>query len=310
VGVDAWKTVVITAAAFSVVAAAPESTSAQGTRMAEQPLDGLHGGPVTTVNHPRGWFSFEIPQGWSIGRQNDEGMLVNPGLAGSDTLDALVLVTWGELEADRARMDVASLFPTVKAAIIQDLAAQSIQVNDSGAGPRVVPLAHTSGLVQEWPGKAGGRDVIVWFGGLVQDAHYFAVTAVVLAGKEERFLPGVRRLLYSVNARPPQRNAAAEQALAGAGYSAIETRPGGSRGSFSTIFEFSANNRVKKTMMMSGLVGLSADVGGSSEEWGTYEVVGDELTVSFRDGTDTLRLVVEGSQIVALARGERTYRRR
>jgi hypothetical protein len=277
--------------------------------MAEPPLDGLHTGPVTTVKHPRGWFTFEMPQGWSVGRQADDSMLINPGLAASDTLDALVLVTYGELDEAQARLDVSALFPQVKEAIIQDLAAQSIRVTDSSASPRLVRLAHATGLVQEWPGKAGDRDVRVWFGGLTQEGHYFAVTAVVLAGREERFLPGVRRLLHSVHARPPQRNTAAEQALACAQFSAIST-PGGSRGSFSTIFEFGANNRVKKTMMMSGLVGLSTDVGGSSEEWGSYEVTGDEVTLSFKDGQDTLGLVIDGGRIVALTRGDRTYRRR
>jgi hypothetical protein len=131
----------------------------------------------------------------------------------------------------------------------------------------------------------------------------------VLAGKEERYLPGVRRLLYSVNARPPQRNAAAEQALAGAEFSAIETRPGGRSGSFSTIFAFASSNRVKKTLMMGGMAGL-AGVGGSSEEWGGYEVIGDEVMLVFKDGHDTLRLVVEGGRIVAIARGDRVYRRK
>lgn len=278
--------------------------------MTTQALDGVHSGPVTVISHPRGWFTFEIPQGWTIARQADDSMMINPGLGTSDALDALIVVTYGELDAAQAQLDVAALFPTVKAAIIEDLASQSIQVTDSGAVPRLVRLAHTSGLVQEWPGKAGARDVRVWFGGLVKDGHYLAATAVVLAGVEERYLPGVKRLLFSVNPRPPQRNANAEQALAGARFAAIETRPGGSSGSFSTTLEFAAGLRVKKTMIISGMVGLSSSIGGESEDWGTYEVVGDEVTLSFKDSQDTLTLVVEQGQVVALQRNGRSYRRR
>lgn len=273
-------------------------------------LDGQYSGPVSTISHPRGWFSFEVPQGWAVAQQNDEAMIVNPGLSATDTLDALVVVSFGELEPDQAGKDAAALFPEVRAAIVQDLAAQSIVVNDTGASPRRVRLAHASGVVQEWPGKAGDRTVRVFFGALVKDAAYLAVTAVVMEGKEERFLPGVKRLLHSIVPKPPARNTAAEQALAGAEFSAIDTRPGGSRGSFSSILEFSAGNRVKKTMIISGMVGLSTDIGGNSEEWGTYEVMGDQVTLTFGADTDTLRLVVEQGRVAALARDGRTYRRR
>lgn len=275
--------------------------------MTTQELDGVHSGAVTLISHPRGWFSFEVPQGWSVSRQTDDALLINPGLSASDTLDAMVIVSYGELEPAQARMDVAALFPEVKAAIIEELASQSIAVSDSAAAPRIVRLAHGTGLVQEWPGKAGPRDVRVWFGGLVKDGHYLTATAVVVAGQEQRFLPGVKRLLFSTNPRPPQRNAAAEQALAGARFASIDSR---GRGSFSSSFEFLPGLRVKKTMMMSGMVGLSSSVGGDTEEWGTYEVTGDEVTITFKDSQDTLELVVEQGQIVALARDGRTYRRR
>ena len=138
---------------------------------------------------------------------------------------------------------------------------------------------------------------------------YLTVTAVVVVGKEGRFLPGVKRIFHSVNPRPPQRDRAAEQALAGAQFSAIETRPGGSSGSFSTIFEFASGNRVKRTMIVSGIVGLS-DVGGGSEEWGTYEVIGDEVHLSFDSGSDALVLTTEQGHFVALRRDGRVYRRR
>lgn len=275
-----------------------------------EPIEGQHTGPVTTFSHPRGWFTFEMPPGWTVPNVGDEHLAINPGLASTDTLDALVIASFGELDAASAQLDPSAVFAQAKGAIVQDLAAQSIQVVETAAAPRAVRLAHGNGITQEWPGKAAGRDVRVWFGGLVRDGYYFTVTAVVVSGQESRFLPGVKRLLHSVHARPPQPNTAAEQALVGARFAAIDTRPGGSRGSFSSTIEFSAGNRVKKTMTMSGLVGLSTDIGGSSEEWGTYAMSGGEVTLSFRDGTDTLHLTIEQGQVVALVRGDRVYRRR
>lgn len=285
----------------------PGLAQAQGTGPAAPALDGAYSGSVTAISHPRGWFTFEVPQGWSVSRQTDDAMLINPGLNAADSLDALVVVSYGELEPAQAQMDVAALFPEVRAAILEELASQSIAVSDSAAAPRTVRLAHAIGLVQEWPGKAGKRDVHVWFGGLVKDGHYLTATAVVVAGQEHRFVPGMKRLLYSTNPRPPQRNTAAEQALAGARFASVES-PG--RGSFSSSFEFSPGLRVKKTMMMSGMVGLSSSVGGDTEEWGTYEVTGDQVTITFQDSQDTLKLVVEQGQIVGLDRDGRTYRRR
>jgi hypothetical protein len=273
-------------------------------------LDGVDQGPATTFAHPRGWFRFELPQGWSVTRQADDSLTINPGLTPSDTLDALVVVSYGQLEADQAGRDLAALFAAAKATILEELASQAIVAGDAVEVPRRVVLAHAPGIVQELKGKAGERDVSVWLGGLVEDGYYLTVTAVVLAGKEVRFLPGARRILHSVQPRPPERNRPAEQALVGARFGAIETRPGGSRGSFSTIFEFGENQRVKKTMIVSGIVGLSADVGGESEEWGTYEAVGDEVHLSFPSGRDALELVIENGEIAALRRGDRVYRRR
>jgi hypothetical protein len=283
---------------------------AQGPGSTVQALEGIHAGPATAISHPRGWFTLEAPQSWSVAEQGDSHMLINPGLGTSDSLDALVVVSYGELDALQARADLVALFSEVKPAIIRDLALRGIEVRDSGAPPRIVQLAHTTGLVQEWPGRAGAREVRTWFGGLVKDGYFFTVTGVVLAGREDRFLPGVKRLFFSANPRPPQRNVAAEQELAGAEFWALETRPGGTSGSFSTTFALGAGGRVKKTMTVSGMTGFSTHVGGESEEWGTYEVVGDEVTFTFGNSRDTLRILLEQSQIVGLERAGRVYRRR
>jgi hypothetical protein len=82
-------------------------------------------------------------------------------------------------------------------------------------------------------------------------------------------------------------------------------RPGGS---FTTIFEFSTGNRIKKTMIASGRGAVLG--GGASDEWGSYEVHGDEVQLSFRDATDALVLTLEQGRIVSLQREGRIYQRR
>jgi hypothetical protein len=301
-----WGTVTIVSWSLALASLGGAAQSVAPVR----PLDGQYVGAITTIRHPRGWFSFEVPHTWSVATHDDGAMVINPGLTATGTLDARVVVTYGELDAAQAGRDAAALFPDVRSSIVQALAAQSIAVSDTAAAPRAVQLAHALGVVQEWSGRADGRDVRVFFGALVRDAAYLAVTAVVATGQEDRFLPGVKRLLHTVIPRLPARNFAAEQALAGLEFSAIETRPGGARGSFSAMFAFGAGGRVKKTLMMSGMVGLSSSIGGDSEEWGTYEVIGDDVTLAFRDSADTLRLIVDQGRITALERDGRRYRRR
>jgi hypothetical protein len=247
---------------------------------------------------------------WSVTRQDESSLVINPGFTAADTLDALIVVSYGELDVGQAGSDIADLFESVRPSILQDLASQGIEVHEGDRRPRRVALANATGLVEQWRGRAGGRDVVVWFGGLSSSGCYLTVTAVMLATRLRRFLPGTKRILYSTQPRPPQRDFATERALEAAEFSALETRPGGSRGSFSTSLEFGTGNSLKKTIILSGTLGLTMDVGGSSEEWGTYQVIGDEVRLSFSGEQDVLTLVIEQGHVVALERDGRMYRRR
>jgi hypothetical protein len=269
-------------------------------------LDGMHDGPVTAFTHPRGWFSLDLPVGWSVARHAEDGLVVNPGLTQADTLDALITISFGALEPELTQMDVLEVFQRLRPAVLQDLKSQGIEMLDEGTAPRRVTLAHAPGLVQQWMGQGGGRQLLVWLGGLLESGHYVAVTAVVLAGEVSRFLPGAKRILYSVHPRPPRRDGAVERALEGAQFFASDTRPGGS---FSVILEFAAGNQVKKTMMVSARTGLPG-TGGSSEQWGTYEVIGDQARLLFSADSDELTLVMELGRVVALQREGRLYQRR
>jgi hypothetical protein len=260
---------------------------------------------ATTFTHPRGWFSFDMPQGWTVARQTEGMLAINPGLTATDSLDALIVVHYGEIEVAQRHLDLGELFRSVRPAVLADLRSQGIDVVDDGSSPRPVSLAHAAGIEQQWPGRAGGRDVRVWLGGLAAEGHYLAVLAVTIADKTDRFLPGAKRILHSVRPSPPRRDPVAERALEGAQFSASDMRPGGS---FTTVFEFSTSNRIKKTMIASGRGAVLG--GGASEEWGSYQVIGDEVRLSFRDETDALLLTIEQGRVVGLQRDGRIYRRR
>jgi hypothetical protein len=295
----------MTGVVASPAAAAEERTMAHAKPAQEASLDGMHGGAATTFTHPRGWFSIDLPAGWTVASQSEGSLAINPGLTRADTLDALIAVTYGELDPGLAGASVTDAFQRIRPMLLRDWQAQGIELVDDGAPPQAVALARAPGLVTQWRGRAGGRDVQAWIGGVVQDGHYLAVLSVIVAGQEARFLPGVKRLFHSLQPRPPRRDPAIERALEGAQFSASDMRPGGS---FTTVFEFSAGNRIKKTMIASGRGAVLG--GGASEEWGSYEVLGNEVHLSFRDETDALVMTIEQGRIVGLQREGRTYRRR
>jgi hypothetical protein len=286
-------------------AAAEETTMADATPAQAAALDGMHRGAVTTFAHPRGWFSMDLPAGWTVAKQSDDNLVINPGLTQTDTLDALIVVTYGELDPGLAGATVSEAFGSVRPMLLRDLQAQGIEIADDGAPPQQVALAHAPGLVKQWSGRAGGRNVQARIGGTVQDGYYLAVLSVIVEGQESRFLPGIKRLLHSLQPRPPRRDPAIERALEGAQFSASDMRPGGS---FTTVFEFSTGNRVKKTMIAGGRGAVLG--GGASEEWGSYEVLGDEVHLSFREEADALVMTFEQGRIVGLQRDGRIYRRR
>jgi hypothetical protein len=271
------------------------------------PLEGVDKGAASRFEHPRGYFSFEMPKGWKVWRQTEDGLLLNPGLTEKDSLDAIIVVSYGQLDAEDRNQPIADLLTRYEPELEQELAGQGIRLGKAAGEVEKVAIGDVPGAVRSWAGStAAGQALTVWFGGLVKREYYLSVSAVIVKGKEDRFLPKVKRIFLTMKPRPPQRNLKAEEALVGKRFTKSS---GGSGGSFHTTYTFRAGGQVEKEMLMSGMVGLS-DVGGDSTEAGRYEVIGEELFLYFKGGQSSGRLVVEGGAITGIRFGEAVYRAR
>ena len=264
------------------------------------PLTGAREGATQAYAHPKGYFTCALPQGWTVARESEDALLVNPGLGERDTLDALVLLTWGQLEAADRGLRPAQLVDRDEAAFREWMRGQQILLSKAARKAESVLVGDVPGATQEWRGKTSeGQAVRLWLGGIVKREYSLAVVVVLLDERAETYLPGVKQIFASLRATPPQRNLALERALAGHSLSKSSSVSGGF---FGSTYEFGADGSVKKEILMSGVSGLY-DVSGSTEEWGRYEVVGDLLYLYFKDGQECATVAVEGQAVVGVRFG-------
>src|SRR5690606_3987575 len=116
--------------------------------------------------------------------------------------------------------------------------------------------------------------------------HYLAVLAILVDGKGEKYLPQIKRVFQTLRPTPPEVNTKLAAALAGRSFGHSEIIP--DSGSFTTLYDFRADGSVRKQILVSG-----GDVGGSTDENGTFEVVGDEVFLYFGDGQASGSVVTE-----------------
>jgi len=274
------------------------------------PLTGARVGQTHPYAHPKGYFTCALPLGWTVARESEDALLVNPGLSEKDTLDALILMTWGQLEAADRGLRPAQLIDRDEAQFREWMREQQIVLSKAAQKAESVLVGDVPGATQEWRGKTSeGRAVRLWLGGIVKREYSLAVVVVLLdehAERAEAYLSGVKQVFASLRATPPQRNAAVEAALAG---HEVSKDGSGSGGFLASTYDFRADGSVKKEILMSGVSGLY-DVSGSTEEWGRYEVVGDLLYLYFKDGQECASVVVEGQAVVGVRFGSSVCRLR
>lgn len=288
------------------VEAAPTEESEARGYVVPKALEGVGTGKVQPYTHPKNYFTCALPEGWSVANETPEALVVNPGLAQGDTLDALVFLTWGQLEeGDRGKRPTA-LVDRDEAEFRAGMREQGLVLDRAQAKSRAVLVGDVPGAVQEWTGKASsGQAIRVWLGGVLKRDTYLSVAVVLVDAKAERFLPGVKQLFASLKPTPPERNPALERALAGHTMSRSQS---GSSGFFGSVYELRADGSVKKELLASGGVGGMDYVGASTEEWGRWEVVGDLLYLYFRDGQECGSVVVEGGAATGVQFGSALYR--
>lgn len=232
-------------------------------------------------------------------------MLVNPGFGPEDTLDALILLTYGELEASDRNVPPAALIERHSPAFKRDLRKEGIQLGKPLSKARAVLVGEVPGGVKEWSATVqGGKKVDVWLGTIVKRDCYLSVGAVIVDGAAERFLPRIKRIFFTLEASPPERNPALERLLAGRSIGKVDIN---ASGSFTTTYAFHDGGGVTSLSMMSGSPSDFDPVSMSSEQQGRYEVVGDVLYMYFGSGQESGVVSVEAGRLVGVLFGETLY---
>jgi hypothetical protein len=153
-----------------------------------------------------------------------------------------------------------------------------------------------------------GKQLKVWFGGIVKRDSWIAVSGVVLADKEADYLPQVRRIFTSLEPKPPERNPKLEAALVGKTFSSSQY--GKVTGSaHHASYTFQAGSLVTRRLMSNipsqpGMPGASAD----AERTGRYEVCGDVLFLIFDTGQEAGQVLQQGGQPAGIRLGNAEYR--
>ncbi len=252
-----------------------------------------------------GHATFVLPAGWRVARRDGDTVLLDPGFRPTDTLDALVLVTGGELAAGTRRRPVVDLLQQELRAVLADLAGQGIDVDAARAVVRPVRLPGGDGAEVELPGTAAGeRPVTVWIGATRGPSHWSAVIAVMLRGKVAKFLPGARHVLFTTRFEAPDETADAATGSDGLDGLEFGDSSFGSDASLTTVYRFGAGGRMQRRTMFSSPLG-----GSDSQTPGTYVMRGDRVTMRCGDEVVEGRIERRGGDVVALHIGRAVYRR-
>jgi len=286
---------------------APTAARAAPTEVvAPAPLSELHEGKLQTFRQSDGFFTFQMPVGWSAEEQ-PQVVAINPGLKEGDTLDAVILVSFGELAEEERGQTIESILSAKEGDLLSGFSEMGVRLERASAVPTRIGVHGLAGAEQLWRGDAGGRAVTLWLGAIVQREYYFAVLALVVDAKSKRFMPGARRILASVEPKAPVRDREAEAELSGLEFAASTDFGGG--GSIHTVYEFGGEGSVSRRTMTSGSFGLDGSVGGESIARGTYMVVGALVYLQFGDGQEVARIARSGRRVEALLVGNKRHPR-
>ncbi len=271
-------------------------------------LEGVFDGETTRFEHPRGWFACELPKGWTVYSQDDAGLIVNPGLTQSDTLDAIVFMLWGRLEQADQNQPVAKVVEKYLPKMRELLAQQGLQVGEGETPIATCQSKEVPGAVVTLSGRTQqGQTLQVWYGAVVKQDAWLGVGAVVLEGKAEAYLPKVKRIFVTLEPKPPERNQKLEAALVGRTFNSSQYGRVTGSGHHAS-YSFDAGGAVTRRLMSNvpsqpGLPGVSTD----SERGGRYEVCGDVLYLYFDTGQETAQVVQQGGKVTAIRIGSAVY---
>ncbi|MCA8964524.1 MAG: hypothetical protein H6838_19265 [Planctomycetes bacterium] len=261
--------------------------------------------PVATEARERlGALSFVLPPTWRVANRDGDVALINPGLAATDTLDALIVVAVTPVEAAARARSAAALLQSQLPRIGADLGGQQVEVDLARAVAQPMRSPGLDAAELQVRGRAGGqRAVTVWLGAAKGEAFAATVLVVVLKGREAAFLPGARQLLGSA-----QFGAAAPAAVRGAGEELAGLEFGhasfGSGSSLTTVYRFGTGGSAQRRTMFSSSLG-----GTDSEAGGTFELRGDRVVIRIGDDVVEAQIERRSGAAIALRIGNAVYRR-
>jgi len=290
------------------------SRTAAYRREAARPGPGVKGlrPPVRDPGTERataGAASFALPSGWGIAKTDARSALLDLGLRPPDTLDALVIVTSGEVPEEVRDLPIVELLRSHLQEIATELVDLQVEIDARTAGVRAVRLPDGSGAELTVRGTSGGQyPVTVWVGATRNETRYAAVIAAVVTGQEGRFLPGARSVLRTLvisgvpagGSRPERQGTErGDTSLTGEfGYSTAGST------SRTITYTFHGNGNVTVHKMFSSPVGCH-----DSTAHGTFIRRGGSVTMHIQDEVVEATAEGSGAGIQALHIGATRYLR-
>lgn len=268
-----------------------EALAASGGPTIPPSMTDVAKGATKPWKHPRGWFSMNLPKDWDVTHADDETVYVNPGLKQGAAQNAIILMTFGGLGKEEKSTEVHKLMDQQEPDFKKFFDQNQIAVTKPDAPAKKVLVGEVPGAIQTWKGTVqGSKKVDIWIGTIIKRDAYLTTIAVILGEESGKFLPGIKQTFMSLNPTPPELNRELMAAIAGR---KLVHNLSDSSGTYITSYEFSGDGSVHRSTMMGGITG-DFDVNGESTLSGTWEVIGDELYMYFKDGQDGGQLVLDG----------------
>lgn len=249
--------------------------------------------------------TFELPSGWDIARADARSALLDLGLREPDTLDALVIVTSGEVPEEARDISVVQLVRSHLREIATELVDLQVEIDPRTAVVRQVRLPDGSGAELTVDGTSGGEHPVkVWVGAIRNDTRYAGVIAVIVAGQEGRFLPGARSVLRTLEISAVALPTGGDIDRGTANLTGEFGYSTGGATSRTITYTFYANGNVTVHKMFSSPVGSH-----ESTAHGTFTVRGDSVAMLIEG--EVVEGAIEGSNagIQALRIGGTRYAR-
>jgi hypothetical protein len=230
--------------------------------------------PGTAVTAATVSASFTVPDGWqhraTVTDGGDDAHAITPG-AGQPQ-DGGVFVTRRTLGSAEAAASVTQLLHAGVADLLQGAQYETV------VAPEELTIGGQRGGRAVVRSTASGQHVELYLAGVVVDGHGFVVAGLYPVGRAEVYRPAVDTVLASFEGRPPARNTAAEQRLAGCWEDYSNHGGSTGSGSFSSTLRLGGDGRYDKRTFIS----VGAGGGGATSdkrEAGRWRVDGEVLTL-------------------------------